>query len=289
MHEKYILQTLESILNQKTNFHLEIIIINDNSSDNSHEIISSFLSKNHKNINWKYQYNSQNDGVSKNFKKALKESNGKYCAIIDGDDYWTDPFKLQKQVDFLETNESYSHCWTRFSKLDNRTKEITPDSNVRFFVNNFDGVDYSFETLATGWELGIQTLVFRRNLIDFKKFEKYKYFRDIHLITELLQNGKGYCLNFYSAVYRIHNGGVHSGISQSQRHVQAYKVYKEINITYRNNKFIMHEFKYYFTKLIEDKLKINRLQAFILIIEFYYYFADRNLSKHQIKQFFGLI
>jgi glycosyltransferase involved in cell wall biosynthesis len=286
-HKSFIVRAIEGVLDQKVDFPVELIIADDCSVFNLDEKINLF--RNHKNFKIiKYLKNPKNVGPKHNYLNALKKCKGKYVANCEGDDYWIDPYKLQKQVVFLEQNPNYSHCWTRFMKLNQLTGNLENDSNERYFKHNTKGVDYSFETLASGWELGIQTLMFRNNLVEINRLSKYKYFRDIHLVTELLNIGNGYCLNFFSSVYRIHHGGIHTGISQSKKHLIAYKVYKEIFKKHKENKSIKHEFRYYFTQLIEDIVRENKSKALMLIIQYYFYFSDRNQLKHQIKQLFGL-
>lgn len=105
-HEPYISQAIESILEQKTNFEFELVIGEDHSTDKTAEIIKHFELKHPQII--KARYNSQNIGMIPNMIKTLEECNGKYIALCEGDDFWTDPFKLQKQVDFLETHLDYT-------------------------------------------------------------------------------------------------------------------------------------------------------------------------------------
>jgi len=107
--ERYIRQTLKGILSQEANFVIELIIANDNSPDNSDSLIQEFI-KNNQNANFIIRYfkHENNIGAMPNFKFALEKCSGKYIAICEGDDYWTDPLKLQKQVDFLEANSDYT-------------------------------------------------------------------------------------------------------------------------------------------------------------------------------------
>jgi glycosyltransferase involved in cell wall biosynthesis len=289
MHEEYILNALNSIRNQKVNFQLEIVIINDASIDSTDNLISEWLIKEKDKFKIKYFNNIKNVGMSKNFLKALSETTGKYVAILDGDDYWTDQYKLQKQVDFLENHPEYSHCWTRFNKLDEKTNISKPDSNDRFFVKKENGTDYSFETLASGWELGIQTLVFQRNRINIEKFKKFKYFRDIHVIVSLLERGNGFCINSFDAVYRIHGSGIHSGI-ESQKQIEiGFKLYREILKSNQSNVYIKSEFKFYFLKFIDELISKNKFLAIFSIIEFQFYFFDKMLFKHHLKKIYTSI
>ncbi len=106
-HEKYIREAIEGILMQRGDFNFELIIANDASPDATHQIVSEIL-KNHTNSD-KICYIEQekNIGMMPNFIFALQQAQGDYIALCDGDDYWTDPYKLQKQVDFLEANPDY--------------------------------------------------------------------------------------------------------------------------------------------------------------------------------------
>lgn len=114
-HELYIREAIEGILKQNTNFFVEVVIGDDFSTDKSLEIIREY--KNTTNIHFKilerkvgdeYWHNRQKLGRLHNFYNIIDNCRGKYIALLDGDDYWTDPFKLQKQVDFLEANQDYA-------------------------------------------------------------------------------------------------------------------------------------------------------------------------------------
>jgi glycosyltransferase involved in cell wall biosynthesis len=108
-HEKYISQAIESILLQRCNFKIEIVIGEDCSIDNTRLICSEYAAK-HPQI--KLLPSASNLGIIPNFIRTLQAGIGKYIAICEGDDYWTDPYKLQKQVDFLEANEDFGLIYT---------------------------------------------------------------------------------------------------------------------------------------------------------------------------------
>ncbi|MDO9260985.1 MAG: glycosyltransferase, partial [Flavobacteriaceae bacterium] len=99
-HENYIQQAIEGVLMQTCNFEVELIIANDCATDKTDEVIQEII-KNHPNSSWiKYTNHSQNKGMMPNFIWAMQQCKGKYIALCEGDDYWTDPLKLQKQVEF---------------------------------------------------------------------------------------------------------------------------------------------------------------------------------------------
>ena len=128
-HEKYIAQALESILMQITNFKYEIIIGEDCSTDNTKLIIRKFENK--------YPgrifpiYHEANVGPMRNvYEFTFPKCTGKYIAALEGDDYWTDPNKLQRQVDFLEANPDFSICFHNMQIIYENSPEKNHLSNI---------------------------------------------------------------------------------------------------------------------------------------------------------------
>ena len=116
-HEKYIRKALESILEQECNYTIEIIVANDASPDSTDEVVNKVIQSNNTSFTMKYYVHKRNIGMMQNFLFALERCDGKYIAILEGDDYWTDKQKLQKQIDLLESNESISMCFHRTDYL----------------------------------------------------------------------------------------------------------------------------------------------------------------------------
>jgi glycosyltransferase involved in cell wall biosynthesis len=108
-HEAFIRAALDSVLCQNVNFTYEIVIGEDCSPDNTRAILKEYEEKHPDLI--KPIYHEKNVGATRNaYEFTLPKCEGKYIAVLEGDDYWTDPNKLQKQVDFLEENNNYSAC-----------------------------------------------------------------------------------------------------------------------------------------------------------------------------------
>lgn len=111
-HEPYIRQCLEGFLMQKCNFNFEVLIHDDASTDSTADIIKEYEAKYPHLIKPIYQTENQySKGIMISPTFNWPRARGKYIALCEGDDYWTDPLKLQKQVDFLEANEDCSLCF----------------------------------------------------------------------------------------------------------------------------------------------------------------------------------
>lgn len=125
-HELYIRDTLEGFVTQSTNFPFEVLIHDDASTDGSAEIIREYERKYPNIIKPVYQTEnqySQGRGITRTFQ--LPRAKGKYIAMCEGDDYWTDPLKLQKQYDFMEANPEYALCTCSTMRLDTATGKMT--------------------------------------------------------------------------------------------------------------------------------------------------------------------
>jgi glycosyltransferase involved in cell wall biosynthesis len=208
-HENYIRQAIEGVLMQQTTFPIELIIGEDRSKDNTRMICQDYQLKYPDKI--RLFLPESNLGMIQNFRSTLQASTGKYIAICEGDDYWTDPLKLQKQVDFLESNEEYSVCFHRYKTYDNELSHFREDGcGFLFPSDDNEGVTFCTEQFLKNWITQPLTMVFKNEFLNITLVSRYKYFRDMHLIYHLLQNGKGYLFSFDGGVYREHDGGIHS-------------------------------------------------------------------------------
>jgi len=122
-HEQFIEECLKSVFNQKVNFQIEFIIADDVSTDKSREIISKFII-NYSDRKINVLFRDKNLGLSQNYFTAVDQANGEYIATISGDDYWIDTEKIQKQVDFLENNKTFSVCCTHFKYFNSLKNEF---------------------------------------------------------------------------------------------------------------------------------------------------------------------
>ena len=205
-HEKYVDIALHSILNQRTNFKFKIIICDDCSSDNTQNIIKRYKKKFPDRISLILR--KKNLGYQRSILYALKECNTKYTAILEGDDFWTDSNKLQKQVDFLENNPNVSLCTHWVKTKDESGKkthedafsgQIYPARMDKYFL--FDP-EKPNSPQCTGYHL--LSWVFKSEII--KKIPHWiihqRGFDDVFFVV-LLQYGNCYCIPAFMGTYRI--------------------------------------------------------------------------------------
>ncbi len=107
-HERFIAQAIDSVLMQQVDFDYEIVIGEDCSTDNTRSIVIDYQNRFPDRI--KSLLNEKNLGMMPNFIQTMQACKGQYIAMLEGDDYWTDPHKLQKQVDFLDRHPEFAIC-----------------------------------------------------------------------------------------------------------------------------------------------------------------------------------
>lgn len=205
-HEKYITETLDGVLMQQYDGPVELIIANDNSPDATDEVVKKYFLENPapSNFEIKYTKHETNKGMMPNFIWALEQATGKYIALCEGDDYWTDPLKLQKQVDFLENNTEYNICGHWQTTVDEKGCDLISVSDECSKLTN----------LAT------RCVVFRRSDLRSDFYENFKYYKNLgetYIYHYLSQYGKATILPFYGAAYRISPVGVYSMIGQEKQ------------------------------------------------------------------------
>ena len=200
--ENYIGSAIKGVLSQKTNFKIELIISDDYSTDRTSQIIKKYTKRNLGVI--KPNYNNHNIGSLNNFIKTLDRCSGKYIALCEGDDYWIDVNKLQKQVDFLETHQDYVICFHNVKKFIQETGESSD-----FFQNSFTKTKFNINDIIKENFIPTLSCVFRNNLFD--KFPEW-YFSVfpgdwiLHILNA--RYGKIKYLNEIMGVYRIHDQGL---------------------------------------------------------------------------------
>jgi len=201
-HKKYIEQAIESVLMQKTSFNWEFIIADDFSTDGTRDILLEYQQKYPELITLILQ--DHNVGPAKNWLSLLRKPKGKYVAYFEGDDYWTDPLKLQKQVDVLEKDEKLAMAAHGSYKLTDRLSVIESPFKV-------DTIWTAKDILANNWFIMSASLMFRRSMMDFSPdWIPEVSHGDLALILLTSLNGNGFYSPGPMSVYRIAGSGVMS-------------------------------------------------------------------------------
>lgn len=231
-HGPYIANSLNGFMKQKTRFPFEVLIHDDASTDQTTDIIKKY-ERDYPDI-VKPIYQSENQwskgaraiSVTHNFPRAK----GKYIAICEGDDYWTDPHKLQKQVDFLESHPEYVLCCGGFTSVNDGKETVHILDSVPGVMQSGDQKGFTFELKHTvhKWIIKTLTVVFRNRVGEFD-LGKYKHARDVHWFYHLLKLGKGYYFKEDFGVYTMHDGGVQSLVKKKEIAETAYRYYEELH------------------------------------------------------------
>jgi len=204
-HESFIREALESFLGQETTFPVEILVHDDASTDDTAEIIKEYELKYPGLVLPVYQKENQySKGVKLTQNFQYPRARGKYIALCEGDDYWTDPLKLQKQVEFLEANEEYVMCFHE-AEIDS----FDGKSRLNIY-DHLENRDYSGLEILKKWTVPTASVVFRTEILNKKLPPSHPdfLFSDIILFLHLVEFGKIHCLANKMSVYRVHLSGV---------------------------------------------------------------------------------
>ena len=191
-HEKYIIQAIEGVMMQQTTFPIELIIGEDCSTDNTRKICLEYKANYPELITLRLP--ESNLGIMKNFTETMYAANGKYIALCEGDDYWTDQYKLQKQVDFMEFNPEYCLSFHKVQVVSEGVEYLS-------LYDHLEERQYLSEEVYDKWTIPTCSVVFLKPSKRIR-FPKVILFGDIYLYLSLLEFGKGYCHDFCGAVYR---------------------------------------------------------------------------------------
>ena len=205
-HEKFIRDCLDGIVSQKTNFPFEAIVHDDASTDGTAEIIREYANKYPDIIIPIFeQVNLFSTDISKMRQIISSHLQGEYIAICECDDYWTDPNKLQIQMDFLRSHPDYSMCFH------SAKKQYETDSVSWLDCENIEDRDYTATEVFVHWTVPTASILCRRDAWQFR-FNLIGGDRimngDIALILSCMMTGKVRGMSHQMSVYRIQGGGV---------------------------------------------------------------------------------
>lgn len=233
-HEPYLRQCLDGFVMQKTNFRFEAIVHDDASTDGSAEIIREYAEK-YPNIikpifETENQY-SKRDGSIRRIMNA--HTHGKYVALCEGDDYWIDPLKLQKQVDFMEANPDCNLVCTRAKVYSQRKKA---------FLYELGENTTDFAELLTKNTIATLTVVYRKSSTQgFEDFVKGNTWRmgDYPLWLYISMQGRIHFINEVTSVYRL--------LAESASHSKSY-------LTAKNFQDSTYDIQQFFSKYCKKEL-----------------------------------
>lgn len=196
-HEPYIRDCLEGFVKQKTDFPVEYIIHDDASNDKTPRIVLEYAKAYPDKIVPILQGTNQySQGVDPFSQIVLPRAKGKYIALCEGDDYWTDPLKLQCQVDYLERHPQCSLCFHKVRIKSDHQEQLT-------FFSHLQEREYSAREIYETWTIPTCSVVFRA--FDCR-IDKRVVFGDTYLWLLLSERGTLNCLNITAGVYRRHRG-----------------------------------------------------------------------------------
>jgi len=251
-HEQFIGKCLESLVSQECDFDFEILIHDDASTDGTQAIIIEFQHKYPEIVKpilqTENQWSIRPSGINLRFN--YPRAKGKYIALCEGDDYWIENDKLQKQVAFLENNPDFSMVCSAFNLI--KEEEIIPivkEGIVSAEKEDDNGFCFDLGDLMKHWFVRPSTALIKNFSDEAKVLEEYESPFDVHLFYHILKTKKGYYSKEILAGYNRHNGGVYSGRSPQELLLAHYYIFKEI-YEKDKNKFIREQYLELSYKLI---------------------------------------
>lgn len=239
-HSQYIEETLMGFAMQQTDFPFLCCVFDDASTDGEQEILKRWIDEHcHYDDVEVYDHplaiilkaadkDNPNCIYCINLHKANLwgkperthiirhwQQTGEYIAMCEGDDYWTDPLKLQKQVDFLDSHPDYVMCSHHFDLYHESTQTLESD----WFKHIEIDYEYNLDSFITreAWMTQPLTVLYRYGSLNQSEYQRYKYAKDVTLFYHLLRQGKGMLLKDNMGRYRIHNGGIWSKIDKGKQ------------------------------------------------------------------------
>jgi len=222
--DQFIGQAIESVLSQQVDFEYELVIGEDCSTDRTREIVASFGAKFPDRI--RLLLPKSNLGMQENFKATLAACSGQYVAVLEGDDYWTSPLKLKRQVEFLDAHSDCAMCFhsvVRSSLTGDQPESILPDSRYK-------QDRYTTRDLLVANFIPTCSVMFRRGLFgELPDWMGTLGFSDwpIHILNS--ECGSIGYINQTMGVYRVHSEGAWSGRTSDQRLIDQVRFYEIID------------------------------------------------------------
>ena len=257
-HEQFIVQALESALAQQTDFDYEIVVGDDFSTDRTPQIVTEYQQRYPNKI--RLRPSKKNLGVNRNLAQTIQDCRGQYIALLEGDDYWTSPTKLQEQVSFLDSHEACAICFHAVRVFHEDGKEA-PRISPRFGHKKISTIE---DLLGLGNFIPTCAAVFRNGLIgEFPDWFYTLRIADFSLHVLNAQYGKIGYINKVMGAYRIHSGGTFSAANTSGNAREVVRTYDYLNsyLDYKYDRTIKAIQSYWLAVDYYRKGKFTRAQA----------------------------
>lgn len=199
--ERFIREALDSVLRQKTTFAFEVIVSDDASSDGTVAILREYVSRNPDVV--RLLLSETNLGGPNNLKRVIEASQAKYITCLDGDDFYTDAYKLQKQVDLLEANPEYAACFHNTWMVD-----ALGSKQGLFNKPNFHAVHDAREFIRERWFVPIHSAVLRREYVEFPEWYDKVMNDDYVVHLSVAKHGAYYYMPDVMVAYRRHEQNI---------------------------------------------------------------------------------
>lgn len=275
-HEKYIRETLEGIVRQKTNFKFEVLLHDDASTDNTSEIIKEYEKKYPEIIRPIYQTENQySQGKEIVFDIMRPLAKGRYYAFCECDDYWCDECKLQKQVDFLEQHPDYWLCGHNSRVI------VMGGGSEYLFSQSNESCEIRLKKSKYQWEPYCQTasIVCRRQCQDTwpSWLVRAEVAGDYKRMLWALTQGRAFYMDFVGSVYRSGTEGSYSEKFNNNIEFAIKGYIAEIEFDRKFDKFTEKKYRLIFNYWIKRKLervfaKTNQIKRIEKEIGYYYVF-----------------
>ena len=272
--EKFIKQALDGFLIQKVNFEFEVLIHDDASTDNTKKIITEYAEKYPDIIKPILETENQYSKGDFTFVNSMFEmAKGEYIALCEGDDFWTDPLKLSKQVSFLDKHKDYSVCFHASKVL---YEDIDKESYV--YPDVMDTSWYTLEELIRINFIPTNSVMYRKQ--DYKKYAKNIMPGDWYTHLYHAQFGKIKYIDEVMSVYRKHQGGVFWDYDQERdkiwiKHGLDYvKFYRELLSIYKKQPKIILEVKQLLYEHLNTLVGIDSRYGVKTMVEVFDTFPD---------------
>jgi glycosyltransferase involved in cell wall biosynthesis len=251
----YITEALNGFVIQQTGFPFVVVVVDDASTDGEQEVIVSYLDRHFdcseesgykrwetEDANWTFAVHNENKNcrfltvlLKRNlYHKPYKEElvkewcDAEYIALCEGDDYWTDPLKLQKQVDFLEAHPDFTMCFHGADVKNESGRKIVSKSET------VETREYFSNDVFPDWVVPTASIVYRNEPVSNYPIRREEWFavRDIVTILKCMHTGRVWGMSEHMSVYRMNDGSVMSVAQNNQFRLRMCRHYKALMLNF---------------------------------------------------------